>query len=112
MKQLEYRGKWSEERKRKAVEASTKHWHSKGRYAKYGITKQAYDEMEHQQGYKCAACRENRPLVIDHDHRTGRVRGLLCRQCNVALGLLKENVDTLYALIALVLYREEGEKRG
>ena len=67
----------------------------------YGITaKQFYILLEAQDG-KCAICRmqfsrwgRNIPN-IDHDHITGRVRGLLCRKCNTGLGFFKDNPDFL-----------------
>lgn len=43
--------------------------------------------MAERQGHCCAICREaGRRLVVDHDHETGAVRGLLCVPCNSALG--------------------------
>ena len=50
------------------------------------------------QDHKCAGCGKVRPLQIDHDHETGKVRGLLCGPCNRALGLLGDSVDTLERL--------------
>ena len=41
-------------------------------------------------------------LCVDHDHKTGQVRGLLCKGCNVALGETKDNVETLKGLIEYV----------
>ena len=63
---------------------------------KYGITAQQYDEMLENQNYGCAICgikKNGRRInfVIDHDHATGKVRGLLCYQCNVGLGHFKDN---------------------
>lgn len=34
-------------------------------------------------------------LAIDHDHKTGKIRGLLCTRCNTAIGLLNDNIDFL-----------------
>lgn len=57
------------------------------RCKKYGITPQQYRVMGAIQGWACALCRKvpapgKRPLEIDHDHKIGRVRGLLCWFCN------------------------------
>jgi hypothetical protein len=56
---------------------------------KYGITLTRYNEMLEEQGGKCALCNEEcstgRTLAIDHCHKTGKVRGLLCAECNTAL---------------------------
>jgi hypothetical protein len=67
---------------------------------KYGITLAQYDEMLERQGDGCAVCR--RPpseisLHVDHDHRSGRIRGLLCFRCNNALGDLDDSEDLFYA---------------
>lgn len=66
-------------------------------FRRYGITQAEYDEMVRRQGNRCAICgeperRTNRygevlPLAVDHDHKTGKVRGLLCSKHNKALGL-------------------------
>jgi hypothetical protein len=50
-----------------------------------------------EQKYKCAICfeRPNHRLAVDHDHYTGRVRGLLCKNCNRALGYFKDNMEHL-----------------
>lgn len=44
---------------------------------------------------KCAICLKEKPLCVDHDHETLSVRGLLCYQCNSALGLFYDNVSSL-----------------
>lgn len=60
---------------------------------KYGLT------LEQAQVFwnkPCEGCGESSPRMhIDHCHTTGKVRGALCNNCNLALGLLKENVQTL-----------------
>ena len=39
-------------------------------------------------------------LVVDHDHETGKIRGLLCSNCNVAIGLLEEDISRMQSMIA------------
>jgi hypothetical protein len=60
---------------------------------KYGISESQYLARLEAQGHRCAICgwdwrdaEEPRRLVVDHDHRTGKVRGLLCGGCNTGLG--------------------------
>jgi hypothetical protein len=56
---------------------------------KYGITKEQHDELLRNQGGVCAICKchqRYQSLAVDHDHKTGHVRGLLCMQCNRGLG--------------------------
>lgn len=65
----------------------------------YGIEPEDYDRMNVEQNGRCAICRLPRPLVVDHDHATGLVRGLLCRSCNAALGMLSDDVENLSAAI-------------
>lgn len=60
----------------------------------YGITWERYEEMYTAQGGKCLICSEQKDrLAVDHCHSSGRVRGLLCRNCNVAIGMLGDNPD-------------------
>jgi hypothetical protein len=66
---------------------------------KYGITVEEYDEQLAAQRGCCALCEATpsarRPLHVDHNHATGRIRGLLCFDCNAAIGLLEENVEVM-----------------
>jgi hypothetical protein len=55
---------------------------------KYGLTKEAYETMEKQQGYKCAVCKKRKIEVVDHCHANGHVRGLLCKGCNRDISIL------------------------
>jgi Recombination endonuclease VII len=58
----------------------------------YGITPLEYDQMLEQRGPRCPICGlPNENPHIDHCHKTEKVRGLLCRACNTALGMLKDN---------------------
>jgi hypothetical protein len=64
---------------------------------KYGMTLGDYERMFAAQGGVCAICGESRPeertLHIDHDHESGKIRGLLCFRCNNSLGDLRENYE-------------------
>ena len=68
---------------------------------KYGMTIEDYDGMLEAQGGGCAICgRAPRPdisLHVDHDHETGRIRGLLCFPCNNTLGDFEDDPARLYA---------------
>lgn len=66
---------------RKASGANREHWFQ----GRYGISLSERDAMAQQQGNKCAVCGEIKRLVVDHDHVTGAIRGLLCYACNSGL---------------------------
>jgi hypothetical protein len=79
-------------------------WYS--RYARkyilkrhYGITLEDHAALVAAQDGKCALCGQAKKLVIDHDHKTGKVRGLLCRHCNFVLGLYERYGDTWKAYV-------------
>lgn len=57
----------------------------------YGLTEKEWAELLCKQGGKCPICEKSAPDHVDHDHKTGKIRGLLCGQCNVALGMLKDS---------------------
>ena len=61
----------------------------------YSITPEDYDRMHVEQRGRCGICLESTKLVVDHDHATGLVRGLLCRPCNRSIGQLGEDAVTL-----------------
>lgn len=70
----------------------------------YKITLKDYLILAEKQKFVCAICHKENfamnkchsgTLVVDHDHNTGEVRGLLCHNCNRALGLLKDNKDNI-----------------
>lgn len=62
---------------------------------KYKISPDRYAQMWIDQDGDCAICGEHRELVVDHCHDTGRVRGLLCHRCNVALGWMNDQPENL-----------------
>jgi hypothetical protein len=78
----------------------------------YGLSQVEYLSKIDKQQNLCAICKEKqigKVLCIDHDHTTGKVRGLLCNNCNVGLGNLKDNVQILQSAIEyLQSYSIEG----
>jgi len=61
----------------------------------YGITIEVFEHMYKEQEGICLICHEPfsfDKLVVDHDHETGKVRGLLCISCNRAIGFLKDSI--------------------
>ncbi len=81
------------------------------RLNKYGIGIEQYEQMEKAQDGKCAICERVETQVqkgkvirlsIDHNHSTGKIRALLCHNCNIGLGNFKENeVSLLKAILYL-----------
>ena len=78
--------------------------HSEIKY-KYGITIEEYNEKLERQGNGCAICKDEKPggghnnLYVDHNHKTGKVRGLLCRSCNLMIGHAKDDTQLLATAI-------------
>jgi hypothetical protein len=68
---------------------------------KYKISLDEYNQLLKQQGFTCKICGTNDPagpqniFVVDHDHKTGKVRGLLCNHCNTAIGKLHDDPKLL-----------------
>ena len=73
--------------------------HAHKKYERRGITKEQYDIVFKLQEGKCAICgslpKDNHALAMDHNHATNEFRGLLCKECNRALGLFGDNIDVL-----------------
>ncbi len=69
----------------------------------FGITPEDYDRMFEDQRGVCAICSRESPdgrrLHIDHCHASGRVRGLLCHDCNRGLGMFKDSQERLAAAV-------------
>jgi hypothetical protein len=84
-------------------------------FKKCGITKQQFEQLWEKQSGKCgnSACdskfpkemhsRRGHALKIDHDHATGKVRGLLCSSCNVTLGHMKDSPELLTGLLEYLI---------
>lgn len=70
----------------------------------FGLTLESYNKMLMDQNFRCYICRVKvkrlkKSLAVDHDHKTGKVRGLLCNTCNIVLGLVKESTMRLGSMI-------------
>lgn len=80
-------------------------------FARYNITSDQYDALYEQQQRSCLVCltpaETSTSLCVDHNHKTKEVRGLLCRSCNSALGLLKDDPTVLARASAYLL--EKGD---
>ncbi|WUN04179.1 endonuclease VII domain-containing protein [Streptomyces virginiae] len=66
----------------------------------YGITEAERERMIASQGGTCCICETAPAVHVDHCHKTGRVRGVLCFNCNTAIGLLGESPGTIERAIA------------
>lgn len=73
---------------------------------RYGVEREEYEAILARQGGVCGICGRDEKLVIDHDHETGEIRGLLCHRCNFALGAVEDDIRILSRAIA---YLEERE---
>lgn len=71
----------------------------------YNITLEQKEQMLSNQNYKCKCCKKDltqlnsKRIHIDHNHTTGKVRGILCQTCNLAFGLMKECPNNIKKLL-------------
>lgn len=99
---------------RKTRYSYNKEWYQKNKTYKKGYQKRNYlmvkynmtfedkHRMYLKQEYKCKICNKvfiEKKLCVDHDHKTGKVRGLLCGKCNIGLGKFKDNIKVLKSAI-------------
>lgn len=80
-------------------------------YKRFGISLEAYQVLFESQEGLCAICLQpesavnqygTKNLSVDHNHVTGKIRGLLCNGCNTSLGFVKENPHTLSSMIEYI----------
>ena len=117
-KQAASSAKWYAKNKGRAAESARK-WREanpdrvaflalRTRLKQYGLSVEQYEQMLADQGGACAVCGAvpDRTLHVDHCHTSGRVRGLLCSECNTGIGLMCEDPERLRrAAEYLRLYR-------
>lgn len=91
--------------KKKEYKTNSENYRNKNLKRYYGISLQDYETMLLSQDGKCAICesskttRKNNRLDVDHCHKTGKVRKLLCSKCNRLLSNCQENTDILQKAI-------------
>ena len=68
---------------------------------KYNLGLEEYDQMLESQNGQCAICgkRQHKKLFVDHNHKTGKVRGLLCNNCNFGIGQFQDDFNLLLSAI-------------
>lgn len=85
--------------------------------AVYGLSAHRWAKLMRAQKGRCAICGKKETSVVkgglaslsvDHNHRTGRIRGLLCRKCNTGLGMFKDSVKTMKAAITYLRRNRHG----
>lgn len=72
----------------------------------YGLTPEAVEALRQAQNNRCRICGdsfENVKMHVDHDHITGRVRGLLCQPCNHGLGMFRDSVERLASAMSYLI---------
>jgi hypothetical protein len=63
---------------------------------KYGLSLEEFNSMLEAQGFVCAICHKSpgdKNLCVDHNHKTGAIRGLLCSKCNYKLGIMHDDLE-------------------
>lgn len=92
---------------RKRRERDPSYYSRLSRRSRYGLADGQFESMLERQGGCCAACGDElvdeRKSHLDHDHVTGRPRGVLCIHCNWALGHLRDDADRIGKLLAYLL---------
>lgn len=84
-------------RENKEKRGGARNYHLRRRY---GITIEHFNAMYSEQNGLCAICLEAKAAHVDHDHQTKRVRGLLCFNCNGALGQFRDRADLMVRAVA------------
>jgi Autographiviridae endonuclease VII len=86
----------------------------------HGLSDEDYNSQLVVQGYVCAVCKRVNPskpgddpqkLAVDHNHRTDANRGVLCRRCNLVLGMLEDSQELLFRLMEYLRHWDGSEMR-
>jgi Recombination endonuclease VII len=92
--------KWNKDNPEKLKSSSI----ASSRKSRFGISREDYAQMLVDQNNSCAICATQIgwEAAVDHCHTTNKIRGLLCRKCNLGLGGFKDNIETIRKAIAYV----------
>ena len=83
------------------------------RLRKYSMTVEDFEHLADNCSGRCSICEEQDELVIDHDHKTGKIRGLLCSSCNKGLGMFRDSPSRIRnAINYLKKYGSDEQKLG
>lgn len=74
------------------TQAAKRKYHASSRF---GITAEEYNDWFLKAGHECELCGSTTKLALDHDHVTGKIRGVLCVNCNTSIGKLGDSVEGL-----------------
>lgn len=92
---------------------SGKKWTKDQKYGvrmRYGLSPEQFEELWRQCDGLCVICETRPPKVVDHDHATLKVRGLLCAQCNTGIGMLADDTMRLAKAMCYLINHDERAK--
>jgi hypothetical protein len=115
------RAEWTEERLarvrsqcRAHYAANKQAWREADLKRKYSLSLDDFDALIEKQGNRCAACGTpdwgKRGPVVDHDHETGKVRGILCNTCNLVAGLFDDDCERFLRLVEYLKSSKQEKK--
>lgn len=107
-----YHNTWKNKNREKMRAHYSRMYFERGhRFARYGVTKEWYNLQLFLQDNRCAICRREethitkgrlKSLAIDHNADTGKVRGLLCAECNTGIGKLRHSVEIMNSAVEYI----------
>jgi len=110
-RQYEACREWHNENRSKVNEAARKTWQARWLKKNYNLTVNQYNNMCKAQENVCAICHnppKKRRLVVDHCHKTGIIRGLLCWRCNYGLTWFRDNPDNFRSAASYLERRQQS----
>ena len=73
----------------------------------YGMSLEEFTQLFNSQNNVCAICKgtewKNKRPYVDHNHITGEIRGIICHKCNIAIGMIKEDINIAQSIIQYLI---------